>query len=59
MIGDEYKQIVIKSEKAVSQLKWITSDVIFPARLKVYHEQMIKEEQEFQTLFANTMESLD
>lgn len=59
MIGDEYKQIVIKSEKAVSQLKWITSDVISPARLKVYHEQMIKEEQEFQTLFANTMESLD
>ena len=59
MIGDEYKQIVIKSEKAVSQLKWITSDVISPACLKVYHEQMIKEEQEFQTLFATTMESLD
>ena len=59
LIGPEYEQVAVKSEKAVSQLKWITSDVISPACLKVYHEQMIKEEQEFQTLFANTMESLD
>ena len=56
MIGGEYKQIVIKSQKAVAQLKWLRSDVITEAQLKSYHEQILKEEQEFQTLFAKTME---
>lgn len=58
LIGPEYKQIVIKSERAVNQLKWIRSDIISPEKLNEYHSQMAIEEEAFQKLFAEEMEKL-
>ncbi|SDZ89619.1 Protein of unknown function [Pseudobutyrivibrio sp. ACV-2] len=58
LIGPTYKQIVIKSEKAVSQLSWIKSSVLTSEELVDYHKQMKIEEEEFQELFAAGMEKL-
>ena len=56
MIGPEYKQIVIKSEKALSKLSWLDSKVLTSSELADYHKQMEIEEAEFQELFAKEME---
>lgn len=58
MIGPEYIQVVIKSEKAKSNLKWISSEVITSEQLSYYHGLMKKEEDEFQKRFAETLEAL-
>lgn len=57
MIGPEYIQVVIKSEKAKSNLKWISSEVITSEQLSYYHGLMKKEEDEFQKRFAETLEA--
>ncbi len=58
LIGPEYRQIVIKSEKAANQLKWLKDEIISPEKLKEYHLQMAIEEEAFQQLFAKEMEKL-
>lgn len=58
MIGPEYKQIVIKSEKALSKLSWLDSKVLTSSELADYHKQMEIEEAEFQELFAKEMEKI-
>ncbi len=56
MIGPEYTQIAVKSEKAVRQLQWIGTET------DVDHEryvQLLKKEQEdYQTAFAAGMKDL-
>lgn len=58
MIGPEYIQVVIKSENAKSQLKWLNSEILTPEQLTHYHGLMKKEEDEFQKKFAETLENI-
>ena len=51
MIGPEYVQVAVKTEKAVSQLRWTGSE-----RIKRFDEKQLKEEQrEYQRQFAEAM----
>ena len=59
MIGPEYVQVVIKSEKANANLKWLSSGELTGEQLAVYREQMAKEEHAFQTEFAKTLEVME
>ena len=54
-LGGEYHQIVLKTEKAVSQLWFIGSRVIPPDEVARYRETVIREEQEYQRLFADRL----
>ena len=58
LIGPEYKQIVLKTKKAAANLKWISSERISPDKLKIYHEKMKVEEENYQQLFATELERL-
>lgn len=58
MLGPKYRQIVLKSEKAALHLKWISSEIIPPEKLKEYAILMAKEEAEYQKLFAEKLEEL-
>lgn len=59
MIGPEYVQVVIKTEKANTHLKWLSSEEIPGEQLAVYHEQMSKEEKAFQVEFAEKLGEMD
>ena len=51
MIGPEYVQVAVKTEKAVSQLRWTGSE-----RVERFDEKQLKEEQrEYQRQFAEAM----
>ncbi|MBQ9515337.1 MAG: DUF3990 domain-containing protein [Ruminococcus sp.] len=54
-LGGEYHQIVLKTKKAVSQLRFIGSRVIPPDEVALYRETVIREEQEYQRLFADRL----
>ena len=54
LIGPEYIQAAVKSEKAASQLTWISSGSI----LRLEEEARRKEQEAYQELFAKTMEQL-
>ncbi len=56
LIGPEYEQIVIKTEKAASQLKWLAAEKINSVDSAHWKEVLAAEEAEYQTLFAKTME---
>ncbi len=56
LIGPEYVQIVIKTEKARKQLEWLASYDLSHQELAEYHKIMKKEEKEFQELFAKKLE---
>ncbi len=57
MIGPEYTQIAIKSEKAVSQLKWLRAD---EANVDDAIRQARKaDEEEYQRLFAEGMKEIE
>lgn len=55
MIGPEYMQVAIKTEKAVSNLKFIRSEKIERAN----PEEFIKEHDEYLRMFADKFEQLD
>ena len=55
LIGPEYHQIVIKSEKAVSQLKWISSEILTPETIAQYRSTVAEEEKKFQQEFADLL----
>lgn len=55
LIGPEYYQIVIKSEKAVSQLKWISSEILTPEIIARYRAAVAEEEKIFQKKFAEVL----
>ncbi|MBR5637984.1 MAG: DUF3990 domain-containing protein [Pseudobutyrivibrio sp.] len=59
MIGPEYVQVVIKTEKANSKLKWLSSDELSRAQLAEYQKIMMKENEEFQELFAKKLEEME
>ena len=58
LAGPEYSQIVLKSEKAVSQLDWICSRVLSGAELEQYKPLVAAEEERYLKEFAETMENL-
>ena len=55
LIGPEYHQIVIKSEKAASQLKWISSEILTPETIAQYRSTVAEEEKKFQQEFADLL----
>ena len=59
MIGPEYGQITIKSEKAVSQLQFLSSEVLTTECIANYREMVAKEEEAYQKLFAEEMEQME
>lgn len=57
-IGPEYRQIVIKTDKAVRHLRWISSRELTGDELGNYRTAVVREEEEYQKQFAEAMESL-
>ena len=58
MLGPEYYQTALKTEKAASQLKWLSSEIMTPEALGEYHKIVAAEEAEYQKLFAAEMEKI-
>ena len=59
MIGPEYVQVVIKTEKAKAQLEWLASDELTSQQLAEYQKVMSKENEEFQKLFAEKFKEME
>ncbi len=58
MIGPEYVQVVIKSEKAKRNLKWLSSEELSSDVVKKYSELKKIEQNEFQELFAKELDKM-
>lgn len=58
LIGPSYMQTVIKTEKAVSQLRFISSEVLCEETVKAFRKTVEKEEKEYQVLFANALKEI-
>ena len=58
MIGPEYQQISIKSERAARQLRWVSSRILAPDEIAGFREVVEREEKEYQALFSQTLERL-
>ena len=56
--GPEYPQIVLKTEKAASQLHWIGSRVLSSAELERIRVLAAAEEEQYLSEFAGIMEQL-
>lgn len=56
MIGPEYIQVAVKTQKAADHLKWIGADQV--TDVKEYKEQLKIEQEKYQAQFAMTMEKL-
>ncbi|MCR4674143.1 MAG: DUF3990 domain-containing protein [Lachnospiraceae bacterium] len=59
MIGPEYHQITIKSEKAAAQLEFLSSEEIVLKDILKYRELVAREEADYQELFARELERLE
>ena len=57
MIGPEYTQVAVRTQKAADQLKWISAEKI--AGVKEYKESLRKEQDEYQEQFAAAVERLN
>ena len=55
LIGPLYRQITIKTEKAASQLTFLSAEVLAPEQTDAYKDILRKEQEEFQALFAEKM----
>ena len=58
LIGPEYKQIVLKTERAVKNLRWITAEVLNSDEIIKYREIVAAEEEAYQKLFSEEAERL-
>ena len=58
MVGPEYRQIVIKTEKAVEQLKWLDSKVLSHEEIAGYQKALMAEEADYQKLLAEKLEEI-
>ena len=58
MIGPEYQQYVIKSEKALHNLKYLETNVIEESEADTYALQLSKETEAFQEEFAKMLEKI-
>ncbi len=57
-IGPIYKQIVLKTAKASSQLQWIDAIILESKETEYYRNLVKQEEAEFQRLFAEEMDRI-
>ena len=57
-IGPVYEQIVLKTEKASSQLKWLDAQFLDHKEIEYYKILVKQEETEFQRLFAEAMDRI-
>ena len=55
MIGPEYRQIVLKSERAAEQLTWKSSRILLPEEIHQYRDAVAREEAAFMEKFASEM----
>ena len=58
-VGPAYTQTVIKTDRAAAQLRFLGAEVIAPAQVEEYRKTVKQEEQAYQNLFAQIMESWD
>ena len=59
MVGPEYIQIALKTQKAADHLKWTGSYILSSAEIRNYRETVSREEETFQTAFAEEFAKLD
>ena len=59
MIGPEYRQIVLKTQKAVDHLKWISAEEVSEEEAKEYALILKEEQTAYQEQFVAVLESLD
>ena len=58
LIGPEFRQIALKTEKAVAQLKWLSSRTMTPEEIAENIATLAKEEAKFQVLLAEELEKI-
>ena len=58
MIGPVYRQIVLKSERAASQLHWLSSRIISDAEIRHYATAVKAEEEAFMKEFAERLSTM-
>ena len=58
-LGPSYTQLVIKSEKALSQLQWLNAEELSDELLSQYKEVTKKEELAYQTSFSKLLEQME
>lgn len=57
MVGSTYEQFVIKTEKAVSNLRFISSNVLAHEEIESYKDIVKQEKTAFQKAFAEIVEN--
>ena len=57
MIGPAYEQIALKTEKAARHLRFVSSEVLEPAHLRIYRETVKDEQDDYQKRFAEVLDS--
>ena len=58
MVGDSYDQIVLKSQKASDNLKFISHDVLTTEQIREFKKLSDLDNEKYMEVFAKTMESL-
>jgi hypothetical protein len=58
MIGPVYRQIVLKSERAASQLLWISSRILSDEEIRRYEGTVRAEEEAFMKEFAERLTAM-
>ena len=58
LIGPEYTQTVIKTEKAANHLKWISAEILTSDQIREYRRIVAAEEKEYQEKFAEKLDEL-
>ena len=58
MLGPVYNQIVIKNEKAASQLKWLKAEILDEETVRAYRKETAAEEAVFTKQFAQLLDTL-
>ena len=58
LIGPEYRQIALKTEKAADQLKWLSSEILTPEELVKFRAIVSAEEAAYQEQFAAELEKI-
>lgn len=57
-VGPQYRQIALKTERAVKQLTWLSARELSHEEMQGYHETVRVEEAAFQEIFAKELERL-
>lgn len=58
MIGGEYEQIVIKTQKAAEALRFVSAEKILPEEISAYRETVRQEEERYQQEFAEALSKI-